>query len=108
MIQGVNKKALTVAFNFYTSEWFDKRMKINQERLKTFKSTCEKYKDKLKFERLEESSHHYKFMPKLKVMGCLVRKVGSTSLQKTIKEVNQVESSAKLNQPTLQLILGKQ
>mgnify|MGYP001404012392 CR=1 FL=1 len=60
MIQGVTRKALTVAFNFYISEWFDKRMKINQERLKTFKSTFEKYKDKLKFEQLEESFQHHK------------------------------------------------
>ena len=90
MLQGATKKTLTIPFNYFTSEWFDKRMKINQERLKTFKSTCEKYKDKLKFERLEESSQHYKSLWKLKVMGCLIRKVGSTSLQNTIKEVNQV------------------
>ena len=76
-------------------------MKINQERLNTFKTTCEKYKDKLKFERLEESYQHFRFMWKFKVMGCLVRKVGSTSLQKTIKEVNQIKS-AKRTRPTLQ------
>ena len=79
-------------------------MKINQERLKTFKSTCEKYKDKLKFERLEESSQHYKSLWKLKVMGCLIRKVGSTSLQNTIKEVNQVNH---LNRPTLQQLKNR-
>ena len=76
-------------------------MKINQERLKTFKNTCEKYKDKLKFERLEESTHHHKSLWKFKVMGCLMQKVGSTSLQKTIKEVNQVN---RLNRPTLQQV----
>ena len=104
MLQGATKKALTVPFNYFTSEWFDKRMKINQERLKTFKSTCEKYKDKLKFERLEESSQHYKSLWKLKVMGCLIRKVGSTSLQNTIKEVNQVNH---LNRPTLQQLKNR-
>jgi hypothetical protein len=106
MLQGATKKVLTVPFNYYTSEWFDKRMKINQERLKTFKTTCEKYKDKLKFERLEDSFQHYKSVWKFKVMGCLVRKVGSTSLQKTIKEVNQIKS-AKRTRPTLQQLKNR-
>ena len=79
-------------------------MKINQERLKTFKSTCEKYKDKLKFEQLEESFQHHKSMEKLKVMGCLVQKSGSTSIQGTIKEVNQVNY---FNHPTLQQVINR-
>ena len=66
-------------------------MKINQERLKTFESTCEKYKDKLRFENLEESLLHHKSLWKFKVAGCLMQKVGSTSLQKTIKKVNEVD-----------------
>jgi hypothetical protein len=65
-------------------------MKINQERLKTFENTCEKYKNKLRFENLEESVLHHKPLWKFKAAGCLMQKVGSTSLQKTIKKVNEV------------------
>ena len=78
-------------------------MKINQERLKTFKNTCKKYKDKLEFERLEESYQHHRSLTKFKVMGCLMQKVGSTSFQKTLKEVNQVDNNH-LNHPTLQQV----
>jgi hypothetical protein len=82
-------------------KWFDKRMKINQERLKTFNNTCEKYKNKLRFETLEESYQHHKSLSKFKVMGCLMQKVGSTSLQKTIKEINKVNY---LYPPTVQQV----
>ena len=40
-------------------------------------------------------------MWKFKVMGCLMQKAGSTSLQKTIKELNQVNY---VNHPTLQQV----
>ena len=63
-------------------------MKINQERLKTFESTCEKYKNKLRFENITESLLHHKPLWKFKVVGCLMQKVGSTSLGETIKQVN--------------------
>ena len=66
-------------------------MKINKERLKTFKSTCEKYKNKLRFENITESLLHHKPLWKFKVMGCLMQKVGSTSLMETINQVNEVD-----------------
>ena len=65
-------------------------MQINEERLKTFESTCEKYKNKLNFENVEESVLHHKPLLKFKVAGCLMQKVGSTSLMKTIKQLNEV------------------
>ena len=70
-------------------------MKINKERLKTFESTCEKYKNKLSFENVEESVLHHKPLSKFKVAGCLMQKVGSTSLLKTFKQLNEV---VRLNQ----------
>ena len=66
-------------------------MKINEERVKTFERTCEKYKNKLSFENVEESVLHHKPMSKFKVAGCLMQKVGSSSLQKTIRQVNKVD-----------------
>ena len=66
-------------------------MKINKERLKTFESTCEKYKNKLRFENITESLLHHKPLWKFKVVGCLMQKVGSTSLMETINQVNEVD-----------------
>ena len=57
----------------YIAEWFDNRMEINRQRLEIFNQTCEKYKDKIGFESLEESYEHYEFVKKLKFMACKIR-----------------------------------
>ena len=56
------------------SGWFKKRMEINQKRLSTFKTACQKYKYEVAYEDLRESSDHYVFLEKLKVMGCIINK----------------------------------
>ena len=63
--------------------WFTKQSEVNNERVKTFTKVCQKYEqNELKYENLSESSMHYVYSNKLKVLGCTIQKSGSTTLQR--------------------------
>ena len=78
---------LSIHNSFFAPEWFEKRYNINQERLKTFRQACEKFPKEVDHEELVTNS--FVFLNKIKVMGCSINKVGSTSLAHTFKVLRE-------------------
>ncbi len=68
-------------------EWLEERKQINQKRLQNMRKVCQKYPLEIKYEELATFS--FIFNQKLKMMGCSINKVGSTSLGKTFKALRR-------------------
>ena len=67
------------------SDWFDKRMEINQKRLKNLHKVCTAHRNEFDFE--FEKRQQFVWVDKLQIMGCFIEKVGSTSLRNTFKDL---------------------
>lgn len=67
------------------SDWFDKRMEINQKRVRNLQKVCTAHKKEFKLEL--EMPRQFVWVDKLQIMGCFMEKVGSTSLRNTFKDL---------------------